>query len=116
ASNQVSATVTSSGLVCLTTLRHSRQKSSGTHGATSMRQPDAPASSQVRVTESGAPYANARYDGSALFSSGRSATPAQPLNCLSGSVWVASNVYQVVYGDAGFILPPLNAPLPPRVP
>ena len=55
ASNQVSAIVTASGRVCLTARRHSRQKSSLTQGATSMRQPPAPARSQRRVTESLAP-------------------------------------------------------------
>ncbi len=52
-SNQVSATVSASGLVAFTAWRHSRQKSSGTQGATSMRQPAAPRLSQVRVTLSG---------------------------------------------------------------
>jgi len=116
ASHQVSDTVSASGLVSLTAVRQPRQKSSGTHGATSMRQPEAPARSHVRVTESGAPYANARYDGSALSSSGRSDTPTQPLYCLSGSVCDASNVYQLAHGEAGLTFPPSNAPWPPRVP
>ncbi len=51
-SNQVSATVSASGLWRLISARHSRQKSSGTQGATSMRQPAAPRSSQSFITES----------------------------------------------------------------
>ena len=54
ASHQVSAMVMACGSVVFTALRHSRQKSSGTQGATSMRQPAAPACSQRRVTLSGA--------------------------------------------------------------
>ncbi len=94
ASHQTSEIVIASGFARLTSARQPRQKSSGTHGATSMRQPDAPSASHCRVTESGAPYANSRYDGSALFISGRSATPSQPLYCLSGSLCCGSNVYQ----------------------
>ncbi len=47
--------VNASGRCCLIAVRHSRQKSSGTQGATSIRQPAAPRSSQSFITESSAP-------------------------------------------------------------
>src|SRR5689334_24391177 len=98
-----SATVTASGLAAFTAARHSRQKSSGTHGATSMRQPDAPRSSHCFITESRAPYANARKLGELLLTSGRSGVPVQPRYCLLGSCCVGSNAYQSAYGESARI-------------
>src|SRR6478736_5128392 len=95
ASNQVSATVIACGSCAFTAARHSRQKSSGTQGATSMRQPEAPSLSQCCVSESGVPYANFRQPAEFLSSSGRSAMPTQPLYCLSGADCAASKVNQV---------------------